>query len=100
MDDVLVWACQLGPKRGAAAPATGAAAAPEVRAWLGPTRIALDQATVAQRVIQYNSIGLHQLAQFVAYHPAGEPAVLNVLLSQGIGMGDHLPLALLQPRAP
>src|SRR5947209_19808420 len=77
MNDVLIGPCQLYPKGGAAAPSTGAAAAAEVRAWLGAARVALDEAAVAQAVVQHNRTGLHQLAQFIAQHPAGEPAVLH-----------------------
>src|SRR5437867_10445368 len=97
MDDVLVWACQLHPQRGATAPATRAAPAAEVGARLRATRVALDETAVAQAVVQHNSLGLQELAQFVAHHPASEPAVLDVLLGQGLGMGDHLLLALLEP---
>src|SRR5712691_2463677 len=99
MDDVLVWSRQLHPHGGATAPATRAATAAEVSAWLRAARVALDETAVAQAVVQHNALGLQELAQFVAHHPAGESAVLDVLLGLGIGMGDHLLLALLEPGA-
>src|SRR6266511_5258560 len=104
MDDVLVWSCQLHTKRGAAAPATGAAAAAEVSAWLDAARIALYEAAVAQSVVQHDGVGLLQLAQLLAHHPAGELAVLDILLGKGIFTGNHLPqlpsMASLVPRPP
>src|SRR5215831_11355130 len=80
MDDVLVWACQLHPQGGATAPASRAAAAAEVGAWLCAARVALDETAIAQAVVQHNGLGLQELAQFIAHHPASESAVLDVLL--------------------
>src|SRR5262245_10019808 len=100
MNDILVWACQLHPKGGTAAPATGAAAAAEIRAGLRAAGVVLDEAAVAQTVVQHNGTGLYELAQFIAHHPTGEPAVLDVFLGQRLSVGDHLLLALLQPRTP
>ena len=87
MDDVVVGSCQLHAERGPAAPATGAAAAAKVCAWLGAARVALDETAVAQAVVQHNGLGLQELAQFIAPPPASELAVLNILLGQGIGTG-------------
>src|SRR5262245_3199013 len=100
MDDVLVWSCQLYPQGCATTPTTRAAAAAEVSTWLRAARVALDETAIAQAIVQYNGLGLQQLAQFIAHHPAGESAMPDVLLGQGISMGDHLLLALLEPGAP
>src|SRR5215510_13156817 len=84
MDDILVWSCQLHPQGGATAPAARAAAAAEVGAWLRAARVALDETAVAQAIVQHNGVGLQELTQLIAHHPAGEPAVLEILLGQGL----------------
>src|SRR5882724_88344 len=99
MDDVVVGSCQLHAERGPAAPATGAATAAKVRTWLGAARIALDEATVAQAVVQHNSIRRQQLAQLVPHHPSSELAMLDIFLGRGLFTRDDLALALLQPCA-
>src|SRR5215510_11072846 len=88
MNDVLVWSGQLYPQGGATAPAARAATATEVGARLCAARVALDETAIAQAIVEHNGLGLQQLAQFVAHHPAGEPAVLDVLLGLGISISD------------